>query len=124
MYQDASSLCLKGSESDKWNKAVYCVFDTPGMAGKGYEERIQFLRENKFPSFVKIVDTIKCTSKDHLKQYFSQVVAKGGEGIVLRDPQALYKAGRSSSMRKFKPYYDTEVKVIENNYPHGLRCEQ
>jgi ATP-dependent DNA ligase len=43
---------------------------------------------------------------------------------MLREPQSLYKAGRSESLRKFKPYFDTEVKVIENNYPHGFKCEQ
>ena len=43
---------------------------------------------------------------------------------MLRDPQSLYKPGRSESMLKYKPFSDTEVKVVENNYPHGLHCEQ
>ena len=43
---------------------------------------------------------------------------------MLREPLSLYKAGRSSSLRKYKPYYDSEVKVLENNYPHGLNCQQ
>jgi hypothetical protein len=43
---------------------------------------------------------------------------------MLREPQSLYKAGRSESLRKFKPFFDTEVKVIENNYPHGFLCQQ
>jgi DNA ligase-1 len=62
--------------------------------------------------------------KDNLKDYFDSIIAKGGEGVMLREPQSLYKAGRSESLRKFKPYFDTEVKVIENNYPYGFNCEQ
>ena len=55
---------------------------------------------------------------------FNKVIAKGGEGIVLREPQSLYKQGRSKSLCKFKPFFDTEVKVLENNYPHGFNCVQ
>jgi hypothetical protein len=43
---------------------------------------------------------------------------------MLREPQSLYTPGRSTSLRKFKPFFDTEVKVIENNYPHGFQCQQ
>jgi DNA ligase-1 len=80
--------------------------------------------EEKLPSFVKIVEMVKCKGKDHLKQYFDEIIAKGGEGVMLREPQSLYKAGRSDSLRKFKPFFDTEVKVVENNYPHGFNCVQ
>jgi DNA ligase-1 len=62
--------------------------------------------------------------KEHLKEYFDVIVAKGGEGIVLREPNSVYKVGRSKSMRKYKEFFDTEVKVIENVYPHGLHCLQ
>ena len=43
---------------------------------------------------------------------------------MLREPHSLYKVGRSESLRKFKPFFDTEVKVLENNYPHGFNCVQ
>ena len=80
--------------------------------------------KEELPSFVNIVETVKCTGKQHLKEYFSSIVAKGGEGVMLRDPQSLYKPGRSENMRKFKPFVDTEVKVVENYYPHGFNCVQ
>ena len=66
----------------------------------------------------------KCEGKEDLKMYFSEIIAKGGEGVMLREPQSLYQAGRSSSLRKYKPFLDAEVKVIENNYPHGFNCQQ
>ena len=80
--------------------------------------------EGKLPSFVNIVETVTCTGKDHLQQFCDSIIAKGGEGVMLRDPQAVYKSGRADSMRKYKPFYDTEVKVVENNYPHGFNCVQ
>ena len=85
---------------------------------------MEFLRKSSLPSFVNIVETVTCKGNDHLKEYFDSIIAKGGEGVMLRDPQALYKSGRSESMKKYKPFSDTEVKVIENNYPHGFNCIQ
>jgi hypothetical protein len=43
---------------------------------------------------------------------------------MLRESQSLYTAGRSESLKKFKPYYDTEVLVLEDNYPLSLKCIQ
>ena len=43
---------------------------------------------------------------------------------MLREPGSLYVNGRSAHLRRFKPFFDTEVKVIKNQYPHGFICEQ
>ena len=43
---------------------------------------------------------------------------------MLREPHSLYKVGRASSLCKYKAFFDTEVKVLENNYPLGLNCLQ
>ena len=59
-----------------------------------------------------------------MQEFFDSIIAKGGEGVILREPQSMYKAGRSDSLRKYKPYFDAEVRVIENNYPHGFQCKQ
>jgi DNA ligase-1 len=125
--QDAVTLCVNGSE-EKWKNAVYWVFDLPDLTDKPLEHRLNHLKELKeqgiLPSFVKIVENEICRGKQHLKEYFEGILAKGGEGVVLREPQSLYVAGRSNSLRKFKPFFDSEVKVVENNYPHGFNCVQ
>jgi DNA ligase-1 len=56
----------------------------------------------KLPPFVKIVDMVKCTNSSHFAEYFQQIKEKGGEGVVLRDPQSVYEAGRSKYLRKYK----------------------
>ena len=88
------------------------------------QERNEFLQQLKLPSFAKIIDFVKCEGKEHLKQFTDAVISKGGEGVMLREPGSLYKSGRTSSMRKHKPFLDAEVRVIRNQYPHGLACEQ
>lgn len=81
-------------------------------------------KNGKLPEFVSVVEMIKCESRDHLKQYFDSIIEKGGEGVMLREPNSIYTAKRSQSLKKFKPFVDTEVKVVENNYPHGFNCVQ
>jgi DNA ligase-1 len=73
---------------------------------------------------VRTVVSVKCKNTESLNEFFQNIVGKGGEGVILREPQSLYKFGRSESLKKFKPFFDTEVKVLENNYPHGFNCEQ
>ena len=82
------------------------------------------LKEMTFPPFVKIVEFVKCTGTEHLKEFSEKVLSKGGEGVMLRESQSLYKPGRSKSLRKFKPFMDTEVKVLKSQYPLGFICEQ
>ncbi len=76
------------------------------------------------PSFAKVVEFVKCEGKEHLQQFNDSIIAKGGEGVMLREPRSMYKQGRSTSLRRFKPFYETEVKVVKNQFPHGFTCEQ
>ncbi len=59
-----------------------------------------------------------------MKKFSDSIIEKGGEGVILREPESEYKRGRSTSLRKYKPYLDTEVRVIKNQYPQGFTCEQ
>ena len=71
-----------------------------------------------------MVEFVKCENKEHLNTFNTSIIAKGGEGVMLREPGSLYKSGRSTSLRRYKNFYDTEVKVLQNQYPHGFLCEQ
>lgn len=86
-----------------------------------------------------IVSKTKCTSKKHLgkfladnrflffqESFLQQVVAKGGEGVMLRAPESFYTPGRSqTSLKRVKVKQDTEVKVISKSKEIiGLVCEQ
>ena len=82
------------------------------------------MQQLKLPSFVKVVEFVKCEGKEHLKQFNKAIIDKGGEGVVLREPGSMYESGRSDSLRKFKPFFDNEVKVVKNQYPFGFTCEQ
>ena len=43
-----------------------------------------------------------CKDVVHLEKFFQDVVDKGGEGIILRDPLSPYQEGRSAGYLKHK----------------------
>mmetsp|Transcript_5757 Transcript_5757/g.6253 ORF Transcript_5757/g.6253 Transcript_5757/m.6253 type:complete len:126 (+) Transcript_5757:1-378(+) len=52
------------------------------------------------------------------------ILSKGGEGIVIREPGSLYRAGRVSSVLKVKPHYEIEGKMLRpHNTANFLLCE-
>ena len=57
---------------------------------------------------------------DNMMKLHNQYVAEGWEGLVIRDPDKVYRPnGRTNDMIKIKKYSDMEVKVI--GYELGLR---
>ena len=50
-----------------------------------------------------------------------RVTAKGGEGVMLRDPESLYEGRRSDSLLKVKKFDDAEATVIGHEKGTG-RC--
>lgn len=74
--------------------------------------------QSKLPKdhkFVFLAEKVTCTSTEHLQQFTKGIhcfcsvllispgiLAEGGEGIILRNPKALYEHGRSRNILKFK----------------------
>jgi len=52
--------------------------------------------------FVEVAQKVECRDEKHLEEVFQDVVDKGGEGIILRDPNSFYVAGRSRGFLKHK----------------------
>ncbi len=52
--------------------------------------------------YIGIAEKVVCQGNEHLESFFQDVIDKGGEGIILRDPQAILQPGRSPSYLKHK----------------------
>jgi len=51
---------------------------------------------------VEVASKQECADTEHLDKLFQDILDKGGEGIILRDPNALYEPGRSRGFIKHK----------------------
>lgn len=70
---------------------------------------------------VVVLEHKVCKSKEHLMEELDSVIAKGGEGVMLRDPESLYENRRSASLLKVKKFDDAEATVTGHERGTG-RC--
>jgi len=64
-----------------------------------------------FPSFVEVAPKHECKDINHLETLFQDILDKEGEGVILRDPNGLYEAGRSRGYLKHKVNLDPSLRA-------------
>lgn len=99
------------SDDPRWSDMQYKVFDLfSNQVYKKHYERLKKI-ENRF---VKIVKQFEIKNCSNVERFVSSVIKRGGEGIVVRDPNAYYQCGkRSPSVKKWKPIMVGKAKVID-----------
>lgn len=98
----------------EWHELTYQVFDLPGQAGS-FAERVArmgpLLKASGVPWLQAAVQE-RGRDRAGLQRQLTQLVAEGGEGLVLHLAAAPWQAGRSESLRKFKPLPDEDARVV------------
>ena len=51
-------------------------------------------------------------AREAVEEHLSAALEKGGEGVVIRDPQAGYLPKRTGALLKYKPFSDAEARII------------
>ena len=100
------------------------VFDAPGLKCQ-FKKRLDQIEKalaNKDSSIVKLHHHYKCESQKHLDSEMDKVLAKGGEGLMIKDPKCRYEHRRSDKLLKIKTFLDSEAIVIGHENGSG-RCE-
>lgn len=104
------------SQKDKgWDKIKFMIFEVPNQKG-GLLKRLsvleQYLKSNP-TKIIKIIKQIPIKTQVDLDVYLKKIVAKKGEGVVVRNPNTPYQIGRLSGALKVKKYFDDECIVRE-----------
>jgi len=63
-------------------------------------------------TWIKILDQQICQGPDHVVLELKSVLAKGGEGVMLKHPTNHYKQGRTWDLMKVKQFHDDEAEII------------
>ena len=101
-------------EPETWRHMRYMLFDVPAAEG-GFTARLTVLKgllSGIDNPHVGLVEQAPVGGHDALMARLAQVVAAGGEGLVLHRRDAPYRAGRSDDLLKVKPYQEAEARVI------------
>ena len=118
---------MKGSPKESiGDDLLFNIFDVEPIKtikdGKGvtvYTQRRelleQFFKDKSFEN-IKIAQKWEAKTKDELMPIYEQIVANGGEGVIMKDPTHLYECKRSKSWIKFKEVQDCDL-VVTGWYP-------
>lgn len=98
---------------DAWRNVRFMVFDLPAHGGT-FDERVAAMAalDKLDIAWLGPITQFKVAGADELDQRLDAVVVSGGEGLMLHHQDALYRAGRSQDLLKYKPYEDAEAWVV------------
>lgn len=113
-FQRTVSIVRRQDKSNLWNEVRFLIFDAPSASG-GFEERLAFLQEalaKGASNFARQHAHERCKSLEALRAELARIESLGGEGLMLRQPESKYVAGRSSTLLKVKTFHDAEATII------------
>jgi DNA ligase-1 len=106
---------------EEWRGISYLVFELPKAEGT-FEARakriVEIIKQAKLPH-LKAVPQFRVSDETELNKKLKQVVAKGGEGLMLHRADALYVTGRSDVLLKLKLLLDAEATVVAHTAGRG-----
>ncbi len=112
-FEDTVSIVNKQTAHKGWQSITYQIFELPNQAD-GLLSRMNILNLylTHFPApYLRIVEQVEISNDSQLQAELQRVITLGGEGLVVRNPQSLYHAGRSSDALKVKFKQDAECQV-------------
>lgn len=103
-----------------WQGIKLHVFDVPNATGR-LDERLAVIQQRiaRFPANIVVIPQKTVNYFSEAEAYLNKIVAEGGEGIILRNPNAPYASGRSSDYLKLKPQQDAECIVTRHHEGKG-----
>lgn len=64
-------------------------------------------------SRIKMVEHIPVSSKDHIKEYLSECLGEGFEGLMLKNLSARYQCKRTKDILKYKIFQSDEFRILD-----------
>jgi ATP dependent DNA ligase domain len=104
-----------------WKRLKFHVFDVPEASG-GLLDRLEILAKflkNEPNQNLIIIKQIKMRDNAQFLKFTEDIIVKGGEGAVVREPNTPYERKRSKNAFKFKKFKDAECEVIAINKGSG-----
>lgn len=110
-----STLRKKRPEHTAWKRVKYMVFDLP-TSKMPFSTRLVQLKKliPNNSSKLRVVKQFRVSGSAHLMEKLEQVIAAGGEGLMLHRGDSLYQSGRSQDLLKVKRFQDAEAVVTKH----------
>lgn len=117
-FSELQSIVMDHFPSQAWGKVSYNIFEVPHAKGdfttRLKKAQMWFLENGN--AHVKIIPQKLCKNKEELQLYLKEIIAQGGEGVIVKNPELPYFSGRSANVLKVKEYKDMEGVVVAIDY--------
>ncbi len=125
-FEQTSSIVRTQHPQNGWHNLKFAIFDVP-QPKTGFRKRLQRAKDwfADHPSATAFIIEQKIVhSTVELETELARIEELGGEGLIVRKADALYKIGRSPDIVKVKSYHDMEAVVIERIPGKGRNSER
>ncbi len=114
-FAEVSGIVRTGIPDDEeWRKVRFMVFDLPAHDGP-FEARVLSMRslldEAGIP-WLRPIMQFRLDDAAELDARLDEIVAAGGEGVMLHHRDGPHRAGRSDDLLKYKRHEDAEARVV------------
>ncbi len=120
-FDKLSGVVRKQVPIDKeWQLVSYQIFDLPPTTMEStlsFNQRLEKMKQliaELNIAWLTLVPQYRLSDESALQHKLQEVVAKGGEGLILHRGNARYQKTRSSDLLKLKPLFDAEAIVLEH----------
>ncbi|TVO57757.1 DNA ligase [Denitromonas halophila] len=113
-FAELSGLVRKQMPVDaEWRRVRYMIFELPDAPGD-FSQRVSAMRAlvaSADVPWLGVVAQARVPNRAVLTAQLAEVLAAGGEGLMLHRADAPYLTGRSDALLKLKPWQDAEAIV-------------
>lgn len=88
----------KGTYAERFNELGMYTYD---MMASIYTKTEKHFADTSC-KYIEMARKEECRDVHHMETFFQEIIDRGGEGIILRDPRASYQPGRSPGYLKHK----------------------
>lgn len=122
---NSTSGAINGKYTDKsqLHYYIYDIVDTNLPYKRRKEILDTYEQEDKDYTILKLLDYIHVYANPEynwqLDEWLDKIVDKGGEGIILRDPDAKYQHKRTDALLKYKKVQTMDLRITDWNLGNG-----
>ena len=113
-FEQTMSIVKQQQPHAGWLSLKFAIFDVPKAPG-GFTARIAKAKDwfsTHRSDYAFVIPQVPVRNRAQLLEELQRIEHLGGEGLIVRKPDALYSAGRSSEVLKVKNYQDAEATVV------------
>lgn len=115
-FETTAAVVQRRDDPAGWLRLRFGIFDVPQAPGP-FRQRLElaaawFAAHPSAHAFVIPQQPVQ--NRAELRRELARIEGLGGEGLIVRDPEALYLAGRRPEILKVKSFEDGEAVVVEH----------